>query len=228
MSTEPPLRALIFDFDGTLADTFEVSLKIYNQLAPEFSLREITPEDIPLVRKMTTNEFLKFTGVSTMRIPMIMAEGKRIAGPLMRRVRPIPGIPELLPELRSQYPVMGILTSNSSENVQNFLDAHGMDYFDFVGSVSKLTGKGKHLKSIMRSFGLSEDETAYIGDETRDIRAARKAGVIALAVDWGFNARGTLLAEGPDFLISDPAALLQLQRFRENATTATVAKAQQN
>ncbi len=95
--------------------------------------------------------------------------------------------------LREHVENFGILTSNSTANVDVFLRNHGIrDQFGFVSSTSKLTGKARHLRAIRKTFSLKNDEMLYIGDEIRDMKAAQKARIPHAAVSWGFNSRESL------------------------------------
>jgi phosphoglycolate phosphatase len=123
----------------------------------------------------------------------------------------IPGIGEILPEMRSRARSFGVLTSNAEENVDLFLKAHGLrQHFDFISSTSRLTGKSGHLRAIRQTFSLRAEEMLYIGDEIRDIKAAKKAGVAMAAVTWGFNSPESLQAEAPEHVIHAPRELLEL------------------
>ncbi|PSB03825.1 HAD family hydrolase, partial [Merismopedia glauca] len=55
----------------------------------------------------------------------------------------------------------------------------------------------------------------YVGDETRDIEAARKSKIKAIAVCWGFNFREILAKYKPDFLIDRPSQLLEVVQHLE-------------
>ena len=106
---------------------------------------------------------------------------------------------------------MGILSSNIQENIEAFLEVHGMrDQFTFISSIGRLTGKARHLRAIARTFSLKPDEIIYVGDEIRDLRAARKAGVDVIAVTWGLNSHASLSRERPTFLVEKPCELLKV------------------
>ena len=92
---------------------------------------------------------------------------------------------------------MGILTSNSSQNVKEFLKNHQLDVFDFTHSVSKFWGKSSGLKRLIRKYKLKPDHLLYIGDEIRDLEAAKKAGIRFAAVTWGYNSSKALKACHP-------------------------------
>ena len=117
----------------------------------------------------------------------------------------------------------GVLTSNATANVDLFLRANGLrEYFDFISSTSKLTGKSKHLRAIQKTFSLRAQEMLYVGDEIRDIKAAKKAAIPIAAVTWGFNSTESLKTENPEHIISDPAELLGL--VADGTISGTIAK----
>ena len=117
---------------------------------------------------------------------------------------------ELLPELREHCSCFGILTSNSTENVEAFLEEKGIrDLFTFISSTSKLSGKHKHLRAIEKTFSLDRSQMLYVGDETRDIRASQKAGIHVAAASWGFNSPEALKRQNPTFMLEHPKDLLR-------------------
>lgn len=204
-------RTLIFDFDGTLADTLEESRRIYNQLAPDYKLRAVTSEELPGLRHFSLTELLDHLGIPKRRVPALIARGTSLMRGNIVRLPLIDGISEILPALRARAQAFGVLTSNAPTNVDLFLRAHGLrSLFNFVSSTSKLTGKAKHLRAIRKTFSLQSEEMLYIGDEIRDIRAAKKAGIPVAAVTWGFNSPESLVAESPEHVITSPEALLDL------------------
>ncbi len=204
-------RTLIFDFDGTIADTLEETRLIFNRMAPDYGLREIEPDEVADLRRLSVNQLLEHLKIPKRRVPSLLARGTGLMRGDLSRLGLIAGIAEVLPVLRNHVHSFGILTSNSTANVDVFLKNHGLrDLFDFLSSTSKLTGKAKHLRAIRKTFSLRTDEMLYIGDEIRDVKAAQKAGIPIAAVTWGFNTRESLAAEDPDHLCNEPAELLRL------------------
>jgi phosphoglycolate phosphatase len=207
-------RAIIFDFDGTLADTLEQTRCIYNQLAPEYGLRHVEPHELDALRNFSLSELLKHLDISKFRVPSLLKRGTSLLRERIAEIPIIPGIAAMIPELRQRTETFGILTSNATENVNLFLDAHGLrEHFTFVSSTSKLTGKAKHLKAIRKTFSLDASEMLYVGDEIRDVKASQKAGICVAAVTWGFNSRSSLHASEPTHLIDEPEELLELRRI---------------
>ena len=105
---------------------------------------------------------------------------------------------------------MGILTSTSEENVRKFLKKNKLELFDFIYSGSSIFGKHKVMKSLLKKQKLKRKEVIYVGDETRDIEAAKKAKVKIISVTWGFNTKQILKKQKPDFLIDKPKELMKI------------------
>lgn len=204
-------RTIIFDFDGTLADTLEESRLIFNRLAPDYKLREIAAEELPALRHFSLNEMLAHLNIPKRRVPSLIARGHSMMRGNITNLPLIQGIGEILPQLRERCAAFGVLTSNSPANVDLFLRAKGLrGLFNFISSTSKLTGKAKHLRAIRKTFSLKSEEMLYVGDEIRDIKASKKAGIPVAAVTWGFNSPEALSAETPEHLISSPQEFLAL------------------
>lgn len=205
------MKVIIFDFDGTIADSFAAVLKITNQLALEFGYAPARPEDVPRLKNLSSREIVKQSRVSPFKLPFLL---RRLRGELNRemdQLQPIAGMKTALLALKQQGYRLGIVTSNSCENVVAFLKAQELDaIFDFVGSGLALFGKGRVIQQILRQQHLNPEDVIYVGDETRDIEAARKIGIKVISVSWGYNSSQALAAENPDFLIHQPEELLQV------------------
>jgi len=204
-------RTIIFDFDGTLADTLEESRKIYNVLAPDYGLRQVQAEELPQLRHFSLLELLGHLNIPKRRVPSLISRGTALMRGNITRLQLIPGIDEVLKELRPRVQSFGVLTSNAPANVDLFLRAHGLrELFDFISSTSKLTGKAKHIKAIRKTFSLKESEMLYVGDEIRDVVASKKAHIPVAAVTWGFNSPEALAEHHPQHLINQVGELLDL------------------
>ncbi|MBN1869004.1 MAG: HAD-IA family hydrolase [Candidatus Omnitrophica bacterium] len=201
---------LIFDFDGTIADTFHYLLRIGNRLSEEFHFNKIRPDEVEEMKDKNVQETIRHLNIPLLKIPMIVAKAKKELHKEIDSVEPIEGLKEILLQLKSKGHKMGILTSNSSKNVLGFLKNNGLDFFDFIYTTSKIWSKNWGLLSLMNENGLKCSEVIYVGDETRDIKAAQKAGIRCAAVTWGYNSQKALEAQHPDYLIHSPKDLLQL------------------
>ena len=205
------VKALIFDFDGTIANSFEATIGIANALAPVFGYRPAKPEEIEQLRSWSYRRVATEFGVAWHKIPLIAARIRKELSKNISKVETFEGLPSVLGELRARGFALGILTSNSRANVDRFLDARDMSQqFDFVSTSSSVWGKQRRLKSLLRSQGLRATDVAYVGDEVRDIDASKPLGICAVAVGWGYSAPEHLSAHHPNHLVRRPSELLEI------------------
>jgi phosphoglycolate phosphatase len=126
----------------------------------------------------------------------------------VRNVELFPGVAELLNTLKLQGYRLGIVSSNAEANIRSLLKQNQIEQlFDFVTTASTF-GKGKAIDRMMRQYQCPKSDAIYIGDEIRDIQAARSISIKIVAVGWGFNAPTALIDRNPDLLITKPQALL--------------------
>jgi phosphoglycolate phosphatase len=204
-------KTLVFDFDGTIADTLGETRLIFNRIAPDYGIREVAEHELDHLRHLSLKELLDHLKIPKRRVPALISRGTGMMRGNITQLQLIAGMKEMLIELRGHVRSFGILTSNATANVDLFLKTHGLrEQFDFISSTSKLTGKSKHLKAICKTFSLRPSELLYIGDELRDVKASQKAGIPIAAVTWGFNSRQSLAASKPDYLFDQPVDFLRL------------------
>ncbi|MFH1622912.1 MAG: HAD-IA family hydrolase [Candidatus Aenigmatarchaeota archaeon] len=203
-------KCVIFDFDGTVADTYGVALKILHDIAE--SRRTEPPKDIESLRMMSAAEIIRKYRLSV--VDLILFEKKYEDGVYrrIRSIRPFAGLKAVLRKLDRSYG-LGIISSNRRENVFAFLHNTGLDkYFDFLETGSPLLGKARRINAIMKKHGYRKSDVVYVGDEVRDIEAAKKVGIKVIAVGWGFNSTKRLKAARPSFFVSRPAQLVRVAK----------------
>ena len=205
------VKQMVFDFDGTIADTLDTVVAIINNLAPEFGYRAASPTDVAKYRDLNSKELMEVSQIPLWQIPFLLRRVKKELNQQISVLQPIPGIRDVLEELKAQGLSLGILTSNSQDNVSDFLQKNQMgSLFDFVYSGTHLFGKDKVLRKILQQQALAPEQLMYVGDETRDVDAAKKVGVKAIAVSWGFNSSAALVARNPDVAIDYPRQLMEV------------------
>lgn len=205
--TPSTTREIVFDFDGTLADSFGATLRIANRLAPVFGYRAVQDSEVDYLRGRSYREVAAHVGMAWHKVPMIAHRIRQEVAATVPSMGMIAGLPPVLSELAARY-TLGILTSNSQENVERFLQTHGLTQFAFISSTSDLWGKGRTLKAQMKKRSLRPGEMVYVGDEVRDIEACKAAAVPIIAVGWGYTAPALLSSLGPDHMIQEPQELL--------------------
>lgn len=202
-----PVKAILFDFDGTIADTFALAVEVYNSVAPEFGCKVVLESEIPSARRKSAKQLMAELGITKSMLPRLAATCLKQIHKKMDTVLPFQGIPEALQALKLAGFTLGILTSNSCENVQLFLEKNQLRYFDFVRPSSRLFGKAKEIRAILKSYDWQPEDLAFVGDECRDLEAGQKAKIFTVAVAWGFNLPEALLAQQPTHFVEHPQSL---------------------
>ncbi|PPS45340.1 HAD-IA family hydrolase [Chroococcidiopsis sp. TS-821] len=202
-------KVIIFDFDGTLANTIDVIVDITNRLALEFGYQPTTHNELDQLKNLSSREIVKQSGISILKLPFLIKKVRAELNKEIKNIKPIAGIKDVLQELSSRGHRLGIITSNSKENIVDFLEKNEWQHlFEFVYSGTTLFGKSKIINRLIKQKEISRDQIIYVGDETRDIEAARKSNVKAIAVTWGFNSAEVLAQQNPDFIVSQPQELI--------------------
>ena len=217
------IKAVIFDFDGTIADTYQAIVDITNSLASEFGYKSLTPEEVSFLKNLSSREIIKQSEISLFKLPFLLKRVQKELGNQIEELSPISGIRQVIRELKNQGYILGIVTSNIQHNVIAFLQKNQLDnYFDFIHSGTSIFGKHRIINKVIKQYRLSPQEVIYVGDETRDIRSARKSTVGVIAVGWGFNSVQVLQEHNPDYLIVKPQKLLEVIKTWDKSRLAII------
>ena len=207
---------VLFDFDGTLANTLELVARIYNEHAHEYGAKQIDLRDLSEYRRLGYKKAMKKAGIRWTVLPRLVLFISKEMKQHMGEVQPYGGIVEMLRELQKQGVSIGVLTSNDAGLVQDFFTAHKFPTFDFVVSEKTMFGKEKALRRIMKRHSLSPNNVVYVGDEPRDITASNKAGIKVIGVTWGVGGKEAFETTTPDVQVDTVAQLqLELMRFKK-------------
>lgn len=205
-------QVIIFDFDGTLADSLDLLIRIYNENVEHFGSLSVDMTELPVLRQTVRDQgyakALKLKKVRLSRIPgMIVTLSKEMRAH-MSEVKPYVGIIDALQELKAKGYRLGVLTSNQEHIVREFLETHQYPLFDFIVSEKTLFGKDKALKRILKNFSLDKQHVVYVGDEMRDVVACRRIDVDVIAVEWGLAGPDGFSKSTPTKIISKTSDLV--------------------
>jgi phosphoglycolate phosphatase len=200
---------IIFDFDGTIADSFATVIDIFYALTDP-GKAQLPGDEIERLRGMSLLQVAKELKVEPWRIPFLVARGRQRMRSQMKSMNVIKDMPEVIRQLSAAGHHLYIMSSNSVQNIEIFVEKHelGSNFIKLYGGVGLLS-KAMVLKKIMRQNKLKTPETYYIGDEVRDIEGAKRAGLQMISVTWGYNNETVLAAHQPDYLVRKPREILK-------------------
>ena len=218
--TPPRYRLAIFDFDGTLADSGDWFLSIADDLAERFRFRRIDSAEIETLRGRTTREVIRHVGIPRWKLPAIARHiHKRLAGET-DRIDLFDGVTDMIDQLVASGVRIAVVTSNAEHNARAILGPDIVAKIDMFECGASLFGKAPRFKRVLRKMGVAHADAISIGDETRDLTAARKVGIDAAAVLWGYANRSILTALKPDVVFDSPAEVIDFMLGTRREATA--------
>ncbi|QQO30961.1 HAD-IA family hydrolase [Bradyrhizobium diazoefficiens] len=193
-----PYSLAIFDLDGTLVDSFPWFLRTINDVADRFGFRRVRDEDVEGLRHASTREILSRLEVPVWKLPAIARYARRLKGEAAAEISLFAGAKTMLRTLAESGVQLALVTSDSEVNARAKLGASAalFSHFDCAASVF---GKPAKFRRVIRQAGVEPGKVIAIGDEVRDIEAARAVGIACGVVCWGYAAPAALRARGPDY-----------------------------
>jgi phosphoglycolate phosphatase len=136
------------------------------------------------------------------KVPFIATRFRSLMSQQIEMIAPFPGVPDLLSRLAQAGSTVAVVTSNSCSNVRRVLGRKTMGLVAACEGGVSVFGKRVKLRKVLRHIGIHPAQAIFIGDEIRDIEAARQAGIASGAVAWGFTDLDALKAHSPDMLFT--------------------------
>ncbi|HSW99043.1 MAG TPA: HAD-IA family hydrolase [Candidatus Saccharimonadales bacterium] len=201
------MGTIIFDFDGTIADTFFIAADVFRKLAK--GRHPTDDKEIEQLRSLPAQDAIKRVGAKWWQLPYIIYYARKQIGRRQEEIKPIEGIPAVLQSLHEAGHRMYIVSSNHTKNINHFLERNGLaTYFDGTYGGIGLFAKAKTLRKIAQQHNVRPQDCFYVGDEARDIEASRHIGMPCLSVTWGYNNLKGLQRGKPGTVINTPGELL--------------------
>lgn len=202
-------QLVIFDFDDTLADSFPWFLSIYNDLAERFHLPPMGRSELEALRSLDLNLVLKERKISPFMVLTMSAYLKQLMSSQIDKVPLVEGIQTVLDRLADLKVKLAVVSSNEEQNVRRVLgEQNASRFLDFECGVA-LLGKTAKFLNILRKMGVKPNQALSIGDELRDLKSSRQAGITFGAAAWGYTDRHRLAEHGPDLLFDHPLQILE-------------------
>lgn len=200
MQRTPTYGLVVFDFDGTLADTFSWFSSVLNPTAERYGIRRVKEEEAHFLRGLDAREFLAHLGVPIWKLPFITRHLRQRAARERDAFRLFPGVEEMLGTLDAAGINIAVVSSNVEATVRHVLGPQAASMVRHYACGASLFGKARKFTRVVAKAGVAPPAVLSIGDETRDIAAARKTGLHCGAVSWGYMRRDVLEAARPDHL----------------------------
>lgn len=204
------MKTIIFDFDGTLADSTAVFASAWNTLAQKYKFKGIELKEIDTLKKLSISERSKLFDFPMYKLPMILPQFYKLYRQSLNDVHLFAGMKEVLLELDNRGYKILIISSNSKDNIVEFLKINGIHCVTDVLCSNRIFSKDKVMKKFLKESKVSSSEVVYIGDEQRDIVACKKAGIPIIWVEWGYDAIEVIQNEEPEYKVATPDEILEI------------------
>jgi phosphoglycolate phosphatase len=195
-------RLIIFDFDGTLADSFPWFKSALNTVAGELGFRRVAEHDVPMLRRLGPRALMKHLGISLWKTPLIAWRLRRMMARDVDRIALFDGAGDLLRHLSRSGATLALVTSNSRKNVERLLGPELSSLISHYECDTSAFGKRARFRRVLRRSGVARSEVLCIGDELRDLEAARSLGLAFGAVSWGYSDAEALREASPTELFA--------------------------
>lgn len=188
--TSRKYRAVVFDQDGTLINTFIPALHAYSAaVGRQITLAELEPVAHLGAARNLVSALLGREATDADDDTFHDALAAAVAC-----VDPYPGIVELLTTLRAAGVATAVATNSDRRSASVVLGTHGLDeLMDTIVSVDQVSGPKPSPESIqlaIERLGVPADQVVFVGDSPADMVAARATGALAVAAGWGHQTPG--------------------------------------
>ena len=204
------LKYVIFDFDGTLADSKMALLSSWNSLANKYNLKEMKVDELETIKKLSLKERSKLLNFPMYKLPIVIPQIYKLYQKAIHEVTLFDGMKDLLHGIEKKGYKTAIISSNSKENILLFLKGNKINSVSNILCSKRIFGKDKLINKFLKDHKLDASEVIYVGDEQRDLVACKKTGVKMIWVSWGYDSIEVIEGENPDYKVYNPAEILEV------------------
>jgi phosphoglycolate phosphatase len=190
-------KLVIFDFDGTLADSFPWFVQMVNSVAVKYGFKQVAPDEVEGLRSLSAMQLVRHLGIPLWKMPLIANHVRQRMAKERAGIARFDGVDQVLRGLQRAGATLALVTSNSHDNVRHVLGAENLALMRYVECNVSLVGKQARYRKILQQSGLPPHEVISIGDEIRDIEAAHAERIPFGAVTWGYTHIDALQAYRP-------------------------------
>jgi phosphoglycolate phosphatase len=170
---------------------------VFNDVAEKFGFARLAEAEMELLRSEGAREIMRRLGVPAWKLPIIARHVRALKARDAHQVELFPGVGDLLQRLAAGGITLAIVSSDNEANVRRTLGERHAARIHHYACAAPVFGKHVRMRRVVRRSGISPTETLAIGDELRDLEAARRAGIPFAGVAWGYARPEVLLERAP-------------------------------
>lgn len=195
-------QLVMFDFDGTLADSLPWLMSVANNVATRYKFKRIEADELAILRGYGARQVVKHLGVPLWKIPFIARHTRGLMAQSLDQIQLFAGVGPMLHQLAAANITLALVTSNSYANARRLLGSENAALFTHYECGASVFGKRARFRKVLRRSGTPAHRAICIGDEIRDLEAARQLGIPFGAVSWGFTDPEAFAAHQPAHIFS--------------------------
>lgn len=203
-------ETVIFDFDGTLADSYQWFLSIFDEIAQRYSLPRLDQSELRQLRKVDIRQISRQFNIPLWKIVQIGSHLQKRMASQIDKVLLVEGMQTVLDQLAATGVRMAVVTSNAEENVKQVLGPRNVSHFEAFEAGVTLYGKKAKFDKVLKKMEADPRHVLSIGDEFRDMKSSHQAGIAFGAVGWGATELEIFRAHQPDELFSQPEEIVNV------------------
>lgn len=190
-------KLVIFDFDGTLADSFPWFQRVFDTLAERYRFPRLTEHEGRTLRGLSARQIIHYLQIPTWKLPLIARHARALAQRDRAQITLFPGVDHMFAELHAAGITLAVVSSNTEETVRHVLGPEAAARITYYACGASIFGKQAHFRRVLKGSGLRPADALCIGDEIRDYEAASAVGMPFGAVAWGYTTLVALQACAP-------------------------------
>lgn len=203
------MSAIIFDLDGTLADSKDMLEDVFLQVMKKRLPEGFSKQDLQKYTDKGPKEAIKLLKLNKLQLIYYVFKGRRLIKSRRNQLKPVAGIESVLKSLQAENVKMYVASSNSKLVVDTFLQNNNLSSY-FIETWGRLgfLSKAKGLNKIITALKLSREGVIYVGDEIKDVNSCKLLKLRCVSVTWGLNSASSLEKLNPGMVTKSTKELL--------------------
>lgn len=205
------MTLILFDYDGVLADTLDDLLRFSQEICDELDVRHhVVKEDISTLEAMSFANLGRRVEIPEELIEEFVRRSLEKVANKKSPPRIFQELAEVVKDLSTRH-ILGIVTTNSTQNVKAFLVEHNLENcFRAIYGVDLPGTKAEKISQAQSQFTAAGEAVFMIGDSASDIRSASEASAKSIGVRWGHQSVEMLIRAKADYIVYTPKELLEI------------------